>query len=182
MKNFKGTETEKNLYKTFAIEARTNNIYIMFAEKAKREGYQWVAQVFETLAGNELAHSRAAYAKYLNNIKATEENLDFSVNREEDVTKMYKEFEKIAHSEGLDELAHFFKELQETEESHVEIYSDLLDRFKNGGIFHSKKPIYWVCLNCGYVHEGISAPNDCPCCGFPQAYFKPKCDYDSIIK
>ena len=176
MKEIKGTETEKNLYRTFAVESRTNNIYVMFAEMARKEGYQWVAEVFETIAGNEIAHSRAAYKKYLCNIKETEDNLKFGIVREDDVAELYKEFEKTAMAEGLDEVARFYKELSEAEESHVEIYTDILNRFENGGIFYSEQTISWVCMNCGYIHEGKTAPKDCPCCGFQQAYFKPKCN------
>jgi rubrerythrin len=176
IKNLKGTETEKNLYKTFAVESRTNNIYIMFAEMAKNEGYRWIAEIFETIAGNELAHSRAAYKKYLCQIKETEDNLKFSVDREDNVAELYKEFEKTAASEGLDEIAHFYKELSEAEESHVKIYTDLVNRFKNGGIFYSEQSISWVCMNCGYIHEGKTAPDKCPCCGFSQSYFMPKCN------
>lgn len=169
----KGTETEKNLYKTFAVESRTNNIYIMFAEMARNEGYRWIAEIFETIADNELAHSRAAYKKYLCQIKETEDNLKFSVNREDSVVELYKEYEKTAKAEGLDEISRFYKELSEAEESHVKIYTDVFNRFKNG-IFSSEQSIGWVCMNCGYIHEGTTAPNKCPCCGFPQAYFMPK--------
>ena len=175
IKNLNGTETEKNLYKTFAVESRTNNIYVMFAEMARNEGYLWIAEIFEKIARNELAHSRAAYKKYLGEIKGTEDNLRFGVEREDNVAELYKKYEKIALEEGLDEISHFYKELSESEESHAEIYSDLVNRFKNG-IFSSDHSIGWVCMNCGYIHEGNAAPNDCPCCGFPKAYFMPKCN------
>lgn len=176
MENLKDSQTEKNLYKTFAVEARTNNIYIMFAETARKEGYQWLAEIFETVAANELAHSRAAYKKYLDKIEETKDNLEFSVNREDEVSELYKEFEKTAAKEGFDQVAKFYKELSEAEEAHVEIYTKLLNKFKNGGIFYSEQPISWICMNCGYIHEAKTPPNECPCCGFPQAYFKPKCN------
>jgi rubrerythrin len=175
MRNQNESETEKNLYKTFAVEARTNNIYIMFAETARKEGYQWIAEIFETIARNELAHSRAAYKKYLGNIKETKDNLKFSMDREENVARLYKEFERTARLEGFDEVANFYKELSEAEVSHVETYANLINRFNNGGIFCSEKPIEWICMNCGYIHEGKEAPEECPCCGFPKAYFKPRC-------
>ena len=170
-----GTETEKNLYRTFAVESRTNNIYIMFAEKARYEGYLWIADIFERIAGNELAHSRAAYKKFLGLIRNTADNLKYGVEREDEVAELYKTYEKIALEEGLDEIARFYKELREAEESHAEIYTDLFKRFENG-IFSSNNPISWVCMNCGYIHEGEKAPNDCPCCGYPKAYFMPKCN------
>ncbi|GKX65702.1 rubrerythrin family protein [Inconstantimicrobium mannanitabidum] len=176
MEDLRGSETEKNLYRTFAVEARTNNLYKMFAEVARKEGYQWVAEVYETVGANELAHSRAAYKKYLDKVEETKENLKFSINREDEVADKYKEYEKIAKAEGFEKVAMFFKELSEAEESHVDIYTDLSDRFENGGIFYSEKPIAWVCMNCGYIHEGKTPPNDCPCCGYPKGYFKPKCD------
>jgi rubrerythrin len=175
MSHINKSETEKNLYKTFALEARTNNIYIMFAEKAKKDGYEWIAEVFETIARNELAHSRAAYKKYLGNVKKTKDNLKTSIDREDNVAELYKEFERTARLEGFGEIADFYKELSETEEAHVKTYEDLLNRFKDGGIFHSEKSIKWICMNCGYIHEGKSAPEECPCCGFQIAYFKPKC-------
>lgn len=173
--NLNGTETEKNLYRTFAVECRTNNIYIMFAEKARNEGYLWIADIFERIAGNELAHSRAAYKKFLGLIQNTEDNLKFGVEREDNVVELYKKYEKIALDEGLDEIARFYKELSEAEESHAEIFTNLFNRFKKG-IFSSNYPINWVCMNCGYIHEGEMAPNNCPCCGFPKAYFMPKCN------
>jgi len=175
IKDLKGTETEKNLYKTFAVESRTNNIYIMFAEMAKNQGYMWIADIFKKIADNELAHARVAYKKFLCKIKGTEDNLSFSVDREDSVAELYKEYEKTARAEGLDEIASFYKELSEAEESHEAIYNDLFKRFKNG-IFSSEQPINWVCMNCGYIHEGKTAPNSCPCCGFPKAYFMPKCN------
>ena len=142
---------------------------------AKNQGYIWIADVFEKIAGNELAHARAAYKKFLCKIEGTEDNLRFSVDREDSVAGLYKDYEKAAIAEGLDEIAHFYKELSEVEESHAEIYNDLFKRFKNG-IFSSEQPISWVCMNCGYIHEGMTAPNNCPCCGFPKAYFMPKCN------
>ena len=142
---------------------------------ARNEGYLWIADIFERIAGNELAHARAAYKKYLGQIKGTEDNLRFGVEREDSVVELYKKYEKTAMEEGLDEVARFYKELSETEESHAEIYTDLFNRFKNG-IFSSNHPIDWVCMNCGYIHEGDAAPNNCPCCGFSKAYFMPKCN------
>jgi rubrerythrin len=147
----------------------------MFAEMARNEGYLWIADIFTRIAGNELAHARAAYKKFLCQIKRTDDNLRFGIEREDSVVELYKEYQKTAMAEGLDEIASFYKELSEAEESHAEIYTDLFNRFKNG-IFSSEHPIGWVCMNCGYIHEGNTAPNNCPCCGFPKAYFMPKCD------
>lgn len=175
IKDLKCTETEKNLYKTFAVESRTNSMYIMFAEMARNEGYLWIAEIFERIASNELAHARVAYKKFLGQIKGTEDNLWFGVEREDSVVELYKKFEKVAMEEGFDQISHFYKELSEAEESHAEIYTDLFNRFKRG-IFSSEHSIGWVCMNCGYIHEGNTAPNNCPCCGFSKAYFMPKCN------
>lgn len=172
-KNLKGSETEKNLYKTFAGESRARAKYTMFGEKARAEGYQAIGQVFDVTAGNEFAHSREVYNRYLGQVGTTLENLMTAAAGEtEEFKDIYKEFEETARREGFDEIADFFKELREVEESHQKRFLDLYEKVKTGTYFKSKEPTNWVCLNCGYIHEGTEAPMVCPLCKFPRAYFQ----------
>lgn len=175
-KKLKGSETEKNLYKTFAGESRARNKYNMYAEMARVEGYQWIADVFDETAENEFAHAREVFGRYLGNVRSTGENLASAMGGEtEEFRKLYKEFEKIARDEGFIEIADFYKELREVEESHAERYKELYERVKEGTVFSSSESTEWICLNCGYIHEGEEAPEFCPLCKFPRAYFKEKC-------
>lgn len=174
--NLKGSKTEKNLYKTFAGESRARNKYNFYAEKARTEGYRYIADVFDETATNEFAHAREVLGRYLNKIKGTEENLiDAAIGEAAESSKIYKDFESIARQEGFIEIADFYKELQEVEESHKERFMLLADRVKNSTVFKSQKPTMWQCMNCGYIHEGTEAPMVCPLCKYPRAYFKPYC-------
>lgn len=174
MANLKGSETEKNLYKTFAGESRARAKYTMFAEKARSEGYQWIGDVFNLTAGNEYAHSREVYNRYLGLVGTTMDNLMAAAMGEtEEFKDIYKEFEETARKEGLEEIADFYKELREVEESHQKRFLDLYEKVKSGTFYTSKEPIHWICLNCGYIHEGKEAPMVCPLCKFPRSYFKP---------
>jgi rubrerythrin len=175
-KKLKGSETEKNLYKTFAGESRARNKYNMYAEKARLEGYQWIADIFDETAKNEFAHAREVFNRYLGNVRSTAENLVSAMGGEtEEFRKLYKEFEETARREGYTEIADFYKELREVEEAHAERYKELYEKVKDGKVFSSSEPTGWICLNCGYIHEGEEAPKVCPLCKFPRAYFKEKC-------
>lgn len=168
-----GSQTEKNLYKTFAGESRARGKYNLFGEKARLDGYMWVAQVFDETAANEFAHSREAYKRFLDNVGDTEENLLKAACGEfEESEKIYKEFEEVAKKEGFDEVETFFRELREVEESHKERFLYLSELLKNKKMFKSDCKIYWHCLNCGYIHEGYEAPNVCPLCKYEKGYFK----------
>lgn len=170
----KGSKTEKNLYKTFAGESRATVKYLIFAEIARCEGYRWIAEIFEETASNEKAHAREVLKDYLNKTGTTEENLLDSARGEHDETsKMYKEFEEIAKEEGFNDIEHFYKELREVEESHYERYSKLLEKIKEKKVFKGDEVKQWKCMNCGYIYEGIEAPEHCPLCGYPRSYFKP---------
>lgn len=171
--NLKGTKTEKNLFKTFAGECRARTKYDLYAEKARCDGYVWIAEVFEETAKNEYAHARESYKRYLDKINCTKNNLiESAVGESEESNIIYKEFEKIAREEGFEEIADFYKELQEVEESHKERYLDLAKKLKDDKIFKSDEDTLWVCLNCGYIHEGKEAPEKCHLCKYPRAYFK----------
>lgn len=171
--NLKGSKTEKNLYKTFAGESRARNKYTLFAEKAKADGFMYVAEVFTDISGNELAHAREVYKRYLDRVCSTKNNLiDAAIGESEESKIIYKEFEKVARDEGFIEVADFYKELQEVEEHHKEIFLDLAKKFKDDKIFKSDKKSLWMCLNCGYIYEGCEAPERCPLCKYPRSYFK----------
>lgn len=172
MKNLKGSETEKNLYKTFAGECRARTKYNLFAEEARGEGQNWIADVFDETAKNEYAHAREVFKRFLGNIGDVKQNLMTSAMGEsEEFKNIYKEFEETARKEGYEEIADFYKELREVEESHDERYMKLYDKVKDGNLYSSQEPVKWVCTNCGYIHEGKEAPKVCPLCRFPQGYF-----------
>ena len=176
--DLKGSKTEKNLYRTFAGESRARNKYTLYAEAARCEGYQWVASVFDITALNELAHARRVYGQFLNNVCSTKENLiDAACGETDEYKNIYAKFEEEARQEGFTEIADFYKELREVEENHSEVFKDLYSRIENGTMFSGgTKDSKWVCMNCGYIHEGEEAPLKCPLCGYPREYFKPYCE------
>jgi rubrerythrin len=171
--NLKGSKTEKNLFKTFAGESRARNKYTFYAEKARADGFMYVADVFDETAGNEKAHAREVYRRYLDRVSNTKNNLiDAAIGESEENKVIYKEFEETARDEGFDEIADFYKELQEVEGHHKERFLALAKRLKEGKMFRADKETEWICLNCGYIYEGKEAPMECPLCKFPRAYFK----------
>lgn len=175
--NLKGSKTEKNLFKTFAGESRARNKYSFFAEKARAEGFMYVADVFEETAGNEKAHAREVFRRYLDMVGSTKSNLiDAAMGESEENKVIYKEFECTARDEGYDEIADFYKELQEVEGHHKDRFLELAKRIKDGMMFNSDTETEWICLNCGYIYEGKEAPVRCPLCKYPRAYFKKLCD------
>lgn len=171
--NLKGSKTEKNLLKTFAGESRARNKYNLYSEKAKSEGYMWIAEVFDCTANNEYAHAREAYKRYLDRICSTKNNLiESAISEAEESKVVYKNFENMAREEGFDEIADFFKDLQEVEESHKERFLNLAKKLKDNMIFKSDKKTLWKCLNCGYIYEGCEAPEKCPLCKYPKSFFR----------
>lgn len=179
--DLKGTRTEKNLLRTFAGESRARNKYNLYAEQARKDGYQWVGQVFDETALNEYAHARRSYAQLLNRVGTTKENLlDAICGETSEFRDIYKRFEADAKDEGFTEIANFYKELREVEESHAEKYKALYDKLEDGTMFKGPKESKWVCMNCGYIHEGMEAPLVCPLCKYPRAYFKPLCEISNL--
>ncbi len=175
--NLKGSQTEKNLYQTFAGESRARNKYTLYSEKARKQGYQYIANIFTETAMNELAHARRAYNDFLKLNKSTEENLmDAAMGEAFETEKLYKEFEETAREEGFVEIAEFYKELREVEEAHKERFLQILKNLKEGKAFRRKENVKWQCMNCGYIHEGKEAPTQCPLCKFPQGYFEIYCE------
>ena len=171
--DLKGSRTEKNLYKTYAGECRARTKYNLYSEKARADGYVWISEIFNMIAGNEYAHAREAYKRYLKKVCDTENNLiDSALGEAEESQFIYKEFEKVAREEGFKEIADFYKELQEVEESHKEIFSKLAKEVKGETIFKCEEVCYFKCLNCGYIYEGKEAPDRCPLCEYPKSFFE----------
>ncbi len=175
--NLKGSKTEKNLLKTFAGESRARNKYNFYGEKARIEGYEYIASVFDETAGNEKAHAREVFRRYLGMVRSTAENLKDSAEGEAfESLKLYKEFERTARQEGFKEIADFYKELAEVEEHHMERFKQIREKLVSGMEFKRNRDVKWQCMNCGYIHVGKEAPNVCPLCKYPRAYFKVLCE------
>ncbi|MFZ5946235.1 MAG: rubrerythrin [Bacillota bacterium] len=172
MKELKGTKTEKNLWEAFAGESQARNKYTYWASVAKKEGYEQIAGVFLETADNEKEHAKRAF-KFLNGIGTTLENLQEAANGENhEWTEMYKRMEKEAREEGFDEIADFFRETGEVEEEHEKRYLALLENIKAGRVFKRETEVKWHCRNCGYVHKGYEAPEICPACVHPRAFYQ----------
>ena len=174
--HIKGSETEKNLYRTFAGESRARTKYSFYAEKARCEGYRYIAEIFDEVSDNEKAHAREAYKRYLNKVGDTCENLlDAVIGESEEVSKVYKQFEETACKEGFKDIEKFYKELREVEESHCIKFKKLRKLFEEDKVYKRNEESLWQCMNCGYIHVGKEAPEHCPLCKYPRGYFKPYC-------
>ena len=188
-KTIKGTRTEKNLLASFAGESQARNRYTYFAGVAKKAGYEQIAAIFLETAENEKEHAKrffkfleggeleitAAYPAGI--IGETPANLQASAAGENlEWTKLYKEAEDTARQEGFEEIAAQFKEIAEVEEEHEKRYRKLLQNIKEGKAFKKDTVVKWRCRNCGYVHEGKEAPEECPACAHPQAYYELLCE------
>ncbi len=174
--NLKGTKTEQNLMAAFAGESQARNKYTYYASKAKKEGYEQVAAIFEETAGNEKEHAKMWF-KLLHEgeIPSTIENLEDAANGENyEWTEMYAEFAKTAREEGFDHIAFLFEGVGKIEKEHEERYKALLANIKEGKVFEKAEKTMWVCRNCGHVHFGEKAPEVCPICSHPKAYFELK--------
>lgn len=176
MKDLKGTKTEANLMTAFAGESQARNKYTYFASKAKKEGFEQVAAIFEETAGNEKEHAKMWF-KYLHDgeVPGTITNLEDAANGENyEHTVMYKEFAQVAKEEGFDEIAKKFELVGAIEAEHEERYRKLLANIKEERVFNKEESVVWVCRNCGHVHVGKTAPKVCPTCNHPQSYFEIK--------
>jgi len=168
----KGSKTEQNLWTAFAGESQARNKYTYFAQVAKEAGYEQIAAIFIETAENEREHAKREF-EFLKGIGDTAENLQAAADGENyEWTDMYAGFEKTAREEGFDEIADFFREVAEVEEEHEKRYLALLKNVKEGKVFKKDKVVRWKCRNCGYVHEGPEAPEECPACAFPQSYYE----------
>ena len=172
----KGSKTEANLWKAFAGESQARNKYTYFASKAKKEGYEQIAAIFEETALNEKEHAKIWF-KELSGIGTTAENLQAAADGENyEWTDMYLEFAKTAKEEGFDRIAYLFEEVEKKEKEHEERYRKLLANVEEGKVFEAGSVKIWKCRNCGHIVVGTSAPEVCPVCNHPKAYFEIKAE------
>ena len=168
----KGSRTEQNLWTAFAGESQARNKYTYFASKAKKEGYEQIAALFEATANNEKEHAKMWF-KELNGIGNTAENLKAAAEGENyEWTDMYAEFAKVADEEGFTELAEKFRGVAAIEKSHEERYLKLLNNVEMQAVFEKCEETMWECRNCGHLVIGKKAPEVCPVCAHPQSYFE----------
>ncbi len=169
----KGSRTESNLMTAFAGESQARNKYTYYASKAKKDGYVQIAQIFEETANNEKEHAKIWF-KLLHDggIPTTVENLkDAAEGENYEWTEMYAEFAKVAKEEGFDHIATLFEMVGAIEKEHEERYKKLLANIQDGIVFSRDNDMVWICSNCGHIHIGKKAPEICPVCAHPQAYF-----------
>ncbi|MDD6073487.1 MAG: rubrerythrin family protein [Clostridium sp.] len=168
----KGSRTEQNLWTAFAGESQARNKYSYFASKAKKEGYEQIAALFETTANNEKEHAKMWF-KELNGIGSTAENLKAAAEGENyEWTDMYDGFAKVAEEEGFTELAAKFRAVAAIEKAHEERYLKLLNNVEMQAVFAKSEETMWECRNCGHLVIGKKAPEVCPVCAHPQSYFE----------
>ncbi len=174
----KGSKTEANLQAAFAGESQARNKYTYYASKAKKDGYVQIANIFEETAANEKEHAKIWF-KLLHGgaVPSTIENLkDAAEGENYDWTDMYAAFAKDARVEGFDEIAKLFEQVGEIEKEHEERYRKLLANIEGGLVFSREGDCVWQCANCGHIVVGKKAPEECPVCAHPQAYFQMKAE------
>ncbi|MDD4003906.1 MAG: rubrerythrin family protein [Elusimicrobiaceae bacterium] len=185
MAKLKGTQTESNLLKAFAGESQARNRYTYFASKAKNEGYFQISKVFEETADQEKEHAKRFF-KFLEGgdleiaavfpagvIGTTAQNLKAAAAGENhEWGSMYPAFAGIARKEGFEAIAKVFEAVSVAEKQHEKRYLGLLGNIEAARVFKKDEKVVWRCMNCGYLHEGESAPETCPACAHPQAYFE----------
>ncbi|MCR4619104.1 MAG: rubrerythrin family protein [Paludibacteraceae bacterium] len=178
MKSLKGTKTEKNLQEAFAGESQARNKYTYYASKAKKDGYEQIAALFEETAGNEKEHAKLWF-KYLHDGKVpdTITNLKDAADGENfEWTDMYDRMAREADEEGFPEIAEKFRLVGAIERLHEERYRKLLANIEQGIVFSRDGDKVWICRNCGHVVVGKQAPDTCPCCDHPQSFFELKAE------
>lgn len=174
----KGSKTEENLKTAFAGESQARNKYTYYASKAKKDGYEQIAAIFEETANNEKEHAKLWF-KELNggDIPATEANLQDAANGENfEWTEMYKEFAEVAKEEGFDRIAKLFEQVGAIEKEHEERYLKLLANVKDDKVFHKDGEKMWICRNCGHVYIGTDALEVCPVCAHPKSFMEVRAD------
>jgi rubrerythrin len=172
MPELKGSKTEANLLSAFAGESQARNKYDYYASKARKDGYEQIAAFFEETAGNEKEHAKIWF-KLAHGIGTTEENLkDAAAGENYEWTEMYREYAEVAEAEGFDDIAKLFRGVAAIEKHHEERYLALLDNMRKGAVFKRDAEKIWICRNCGHIHTGDKAPEACPVCDHPQAYFQ----------
>lgn len=173
---FEGSRTQANLMAAFAGESQARNKYTYYASKAKKEGYQQIAAIFEETAGNEKEHAKIWFKElHGGEMPTTKENLvDAASGENYEWTEMYRQFAEEAREEGFTRIAALFEMVGNIEKEHEERYNKLLSSLENGIVFEDTEEVVWVCRNCGHIHVGKKAPTVCPVCKHPQAYFERK--------
>ena len=173
--DLKGTKTKKNLEAAFAGESQARNKYDYFAKVARKEGYLYIAKIFEETSLNEMQHAKDEF-KLLNGIGDTKKNLQAAIDGENyEHSKMYPDFAKEAQEEGNVKAVVLFRQIAKVEKEHEERYKKLLSLVEEGKVYKRDKPIRWKCSKCGYIHEGTEAPGKCPSCKHSKEYFEPEC-------
>lgn len=174
MENIKGTKTEANLWAAFAGESQARNKYTYYASKAKKDGYEQIAALFEETANNEKEHAKIWFKLLMGGeVGATLDNLKDAASGENyEWTEMYAEFAKTAREEGFTRIAALFEMVAKVEKAHEERYRKLASNIEGGVVFSKDGDTIWECRNCGHIHIGKKAPEVCPVCAHPQAYFE----------
>ena len=174
----KGSKTEQNLMTAFAGESQARNKYTYFASKAKKDGYEQIAAIFEETANNEKEHAKMWFKElHGGEVPSTIENLEAAADGENyEWTDMYEEFARVAEEEGFKAIAAKFRGVAAIEKHHEERYRKLLENVKDGLVFSKDGEKIWICRNCGHIHIGKEAPKVCPVCAHPQSYFEVKAD------
>lgn len=172
--DFENSQTKKNLETAFAGESQAHTKYRYYAPKAKKDGYVQISNIFAETAGNESEHAKLWF-KYLHDgaVPDTLDNLrDAAAGENYEWTTMYDEFAKTAEEEGFVEIAEKFRGVAAVEKAHEERYNKLVERIESGEVFEREGVKVWKCLNCGHLHVGAEAPEVCPVCNHPKAYFE----------
>ena len=178
MSKLKGSKTEANLLTAFAGESQARNKYTYYASAARKEGLNQIAEIFEETAGNEKEHAKIWF-KLLHDgsVPTTDVNLlDAAEGENYEWTDMYAGFAKTAKEEGFDKIAFLFEAVGKIEKEHEERYRKLLSNLKEGKVFERSEKKVWICANCGHIHFGEKAPEVCPVCDHPKAYFRIKAE------
>ena len=170
----KGSKTEQNLMTAFAGESQATNKYTYWASKAKKEGYEQIAAIFEETANNEKEHAKMWFKElHGGDIPTTAENLlDAAEGENYEWTDMYAEFAKVAHEEGFERIAFLFEGVAAIEKEHEERYRKLLKNVEDKLVFSKDGEAIWICRNCGHIVVGKEAPKVCPVCSHPQSFFE----------
>lgn len=176
--DFKSSETYKNVMKAIDGEKKASTSYRIYADKAREDGYENIGAIFDETSHNEKEHSeRLLKFVYGGELPDTLDNLKIAMSGENNEwTTMYQEFAKKAKEEGFHEVAEVFLNIAEVEKHHDYRFSNLASDIENNQVFCKEQKIVWICMNCGYVYYGECAPEMCPLCGYPQAYFRPNCE------
>jgi rubrerythrin len=172
----KGSKTEENLMTAFAGESQARNKYTYYASKARKDGYEQIAAIFEETANNEKEHAKLWFKELHNGeVPSTLENLKDAASGENyEWTNMYKEFAEVARSEGFTEIARLFEGVGEIERHHEERYMKLVDNIENNLVFEKGEEKIWICRNCGHIYKGKKALKVCPICKHPESYMEVK--------